>query len=420
MKQAIENAARATAVAVLALGVLACHSLAGERLYPDAGTDADSDSDTDTDSDGNVEGALIKGIHHTVLDYAEGDEPGIVWLPLPMDHATQVPLYVEFDFDPATEAIIANVEYQVDGHGNFGALVELTQDGALDEAVLHWDAIVLTRDVDAEERPVYYAATNDPSDWSDPTAVADSSHEGIAALATALTASSTTALGKLGAIVAWTAENIEYPTDWTGIDSLDATTAFELGQSSSTGFANLATALGRAAGVPTRTMADLYVGASQLTHYMNEFYLGQDLGWRRVEPQLDADLLPEEYALTLRVVLPADEDEQALGSDLWAYPGTPLLAQVQPMQGNDRMTLDVQPEYFDDCAACDNRAELSAEFNVLTGLMTMTFDRARNLWQRDLLAYLEGGLDEAIMEERRAALDAEDYEDIVAILDAIE
>jgi hypothetical protein len=84
------------------------------------------------------------------------------------------------------------------------------------------------------------------------------------------------------------------------------------------------------------------------------------------------------------------------------------------------MTLDVTPEYFDDCAACDNRAELTAEFLAPTIMMTTTFDRARTLWQRDLLDYLDGGLDETIMAERRAALDAEDITDVVAILDAIE
>jgi transglutaminase-like putative cysteine protease len=411
------NLTTAAVCAVALLSLLACHSLSDERLYHDAGTDADSDADTD--ADGNTGGALLRGIHHSVLDYLEGDEPGIVWLPLPMDHATQVPLYVELVPDPATEAIVSSVEYQVDELGNFGALVELTQDGALEGAVLHWDAIAFTRDVDSQERPVYYAATSDPTLWTEPTALADSSHEGIAATAASATATAITELDEMQAIISWTSTNIEYPTDWTDIDSLDATSAFELGQSSSTGFANLATALGRAAGLPTRTVADLYVGLSQQTHYLNQFYLGEDLGWRRVEPQADVELLPEEYALTLRVVSPADEDELALGSDLWAFPGTPLYCQVQPVQGSERMLLSPTPEYFDDCAACDNRAELAAELTAPASQMTLVFDTARELWQRDLLDYLDGGLDESIMEARRAALDAEDIADVIAILSAI-
>jgi transglutaminase-like putative cysteine protease len=420
MKPTIENAALLTAAAALALAVLSCRSMSDGRIYPDGGTDADSDTDSDTNVDGYKGSALIRGIHHSVLDYLAGEEPGIVWLPLPMDHATQVPLYVELEPDPQTEDIIGSIEYSLDGYGNFGARVEFVLDGALDDAVLHWEAVVITRDVDADERPIYYAAIADPEDWTAPTALADSAHEGIAALADEITASASDDLDKLGAIVAWTSANIEYPTDWTGIDSLDATTTLELGKSSATGFANLATALGRAAGLPTRTLADLYVGASQQTHYMNEFYLGQELGWRRVEPQVDYTVLSEEFALTLRVVLAGDEDELALGTDLWAFPGTPLYCQVQPVQAVERMVLHTHPDYFDDCAACDNRAELSATMVVPAVQLTGIFEIARSLWQRDLLDYLDGGLDESIMEARRAALDAQDIQDVVAILDAIE
>lgn len=419
MRTAIETLTAGAFSAALVLSLLACHSLSGGRLYPDAGSDSDSDSDADSDADGHTGGALLAGVHHTVLDYLEGDEPGIVWLPLPMDHATQVPLYVELTTNSETEAIVAGVEYLVDAFGNFGALIELTQDGSLEDAALHWDAIVLTRDVNAEERPVYYAATVDPSTWNQPTALADSSHDDIAALAVGLTAGAISELDEMKAIISWTSENIEYPTDWSAVDSLDATTTLELGQSSSTGFANLATALGRAAGLPTRTVADLYVDASQRTHFMNQFYLGEDLGWRRVEPQAAVELVPEEYALTLRVVTPNDEGDAALSTELWVFPGTPLYCQAQPLQGAERM-VPKNPEHFDDCASCDNRAELLATLSAPTDQMTLVFERARELWQRDLLDYQEGGLDEAIMEARRAALDAEDLSDVAAILAAID
>lgn len=402
--------------AVLALAAGGCHSLAGERIYPDAGSDADTD--TDADADGTTEGTLIAGTHHTVLEYLDGEEAGIFWLPLPADHATQVPLYVELTFDPAE--IVAAVEYDLDEQLNFGAFVELAASGSAEQVDAHWEAIVMTRDVSSQERPDYYAAIGDPEDWTAASALADSSHSGIADTAASVTAGESAAVDKMAAIIEWTSSNIEYPTDWTDVDSLDATTAYELGQSSSTGFANLATALGRAAGLPTRTLADIYVGQSQQTHYMNEFYLGSELGWRRVEPQATVTVLIEEYALTLRVVDLADEDAAALSEDLWSFPGTPLYCQVQPEQGAERMIFDYTPDYFDDCAACDNRAEVSAALSAPTPLMTEVFDRARELWQRDLQAYLDGTLDAAIMNARRDALDADDLTDVIAILDQIE
>jgi transglutaminase-like putative cysteine protease len=417
MKNSASAVLPAAIGALLLLALLAggCHSLGGQRLYPDGGSD--------TGTDETSVGALVSAVHHNELDYADGEEAGIVWLPLPIDHATQVPLYVELVVDPP--AIVEQVSYQLDAYRNFGAVVELVVDDTADGVSFHWEAVVVTRDVSSQERPIFYAATNDPQEWTVATPVADASHEGIAAVAAAITATSPTPLQRMEALLEWTSTNIDYPSDWSGIESLDATATFELGESSSTGFANLATALGRALGLPTRTIGDLYVGElgvgqSQQTHYMNEFYLGEELGWRRVEPQATVTVLPEEYALALRIAVIDDEGDAAFADELWSYPGVPLRSMVYPVAGYSRMIWNYEPQYFADCATCDNRAELVAALEGTQTAMAVVFDRARELWQRDLEAYVDGTLDQQIMDARRAALEATTLDDITAILDQID
>jgi hypothetical protein len=406
------------ATALAALTVAGCHNLAGEKVYPDGGTDADTDADSDTDTDTSLSGWLIKGIHHTELAYLDGVDAGIVWLPLPADRATQVPLYVELTVDP--ESLVEQIDYSVDSWDNFGAMVQFVANGTAEQVTLHWDAIVMTREITDEERPQFYAGPGNPEQWTAATQAVDSAHAGIVNTAISLTFDQPAALDKMIAIIEWTSVNLDYPTDWSNIDSLDATSAYELGESSSTGFANLASALGRASGLPTRTIAGLYVGLSQNTHYMNEFHLGDDLGWRRVEPQQTNPIVAEHHALLLRTVLTDDEGEAAFDDEIWTYPGVPVYSLIYPVQGFDRMVPNYAPEYFDDCAGCDNRAELSAEFEDSAEQIAVVFDRARELWQRDLEAYLDGTLAAEIMDARRAALDATDLDDVIAILDQIE
>jgi transglutaminase-like putative cysteine protease len=386
----------------------------------DADVDSDADADTDTDTGGVAVGALLRGIHHSLLDYAAGTEAGVLWIPLPLDHATQTPLYVELAVDPP--ALLDGIAYSVDDVGNFGASVTLTAAGAASDVAVHWDGVVLTRDVDDAERPVFYAAATDPDEWTVATPVADAAYPGIADTAAALAEGAPTALDKMIAVIGWTSTNIGYDIDWSTFTGFDATSTYESGQSSCTGFANLATALGRAAGVPTRTLANYYVGLSQQTHYINEFYLGDELGWRRVEPQASWPVLAEEYALAVRLVRTADEDEGAMSpTEPTDAPGIPTYSLVEELAGGERMALDYATiDYFADCAACDNRAELQAELVGQPEAMADLFDRARSAWLRDRAAYVDGTLSPSIMTARRAALDAASMDDVDAILAAIE
>ncbi len=413
----------AAAALLLAAGPWACDDGGtAPQWQPDGGTDSDTDADGDGDADGDADlvGALLRGTHHTVLDYGPGNEAGVLWIPLPIDFATQTPLHVELIASP--DGILGDLGYEVDDIGNLGAVVELTTDVEQDDVSVHWDGVVLTLNVTSAERPVFYAADADPAEWTVATPVADAAYPGIADTAAGLAEGAGTALEKMVAVINWTSANIAYATDWTGFTGFDATSTYEWGQSSCTGFANLATALGRATGVPTRTVANYYVGMSQQTHYINEFYLGEELGWRRVEPQTTWPALPESYALVVRLVRISDEGEEAMiASDPTDAPGIPTYSLVEELAGGERMALDYMSNgYFEDCPACDNRADLQADLWGAAAEMADLFDRARELWQRDLQELVDGTLDPAVTQARRNALEAETLDDVAAILDAID
>jgi hypothetical protein len=336
---------------------------------------------------------------------------------LPLDHATQVPLYVELTATPA--AAIDSVEYVTEAEDNWGAVIHLTQDGAADPVTIHWDAVVLTREITDAERPAYYAEDGDPSAWLAATPVVDAAYPGIAETAAGIASTSDPALDRMQAVIDWTSANITN----TGTPlALDATSVYETRNASCTGYANLAAALGRALEVPTRTVANYYVGLRQQTHYIDEFWLGEELGWRRVEPQMTDATIPESYGVIVRLDAATDETDAAMASTgRWAMIGVPLNSLVEARAGGDRMTPDWSLDYFGDCAGCDNRAELQAAL-AADGAVSMdnVFDRARALWQADLGAYVSGGLPEARMAIRRQALDASTISDVDAILAALE
>jgi transglutaminase-like putative cysteine protease len=365
-------------------------------------------------------GTLLRAVHHSVVDYAAGGEAGVLWVPLPLDYATQTPLYVELGVEP--QSLLDHVEYTVDDIGNFGARVTLTADGAASRMAVHWDGVVLTRDISDAQRPAFYAATSDPTEWTAATPVADSSYAGIARTATVLAQDAASPLDRMSAVIQWTSSHITYETDWTGFSGFDASSTYDRGGSSCTGFANLATALGRAIGLPTRTLANYMVGTSQQTHSINEFYLGEELGWRRVEPQSSLLVLPENYALTVRLVRVTDEGSDAMDppAPLDTARGIPLFTMTLGVEGSQRLRVHYADiDYFDDCAFCDNRAEVQAALIGDAETMDVLFDKARALWRRDLAAYVRGRLTPRIMDARRAALQATTLADVDAIIKAI-
>lgn len=361
-------------------------------------------------------GALLRVDHHTEIAYGSGTEPGKIWLPLPLDYASQVPLYVEFaTTENNTINSISYVEHEC---GNWGAVVQLAEEAAPEPVVITWTGVVLVRDVLNEERTVIYATDEDPSRWSSATAIADSSYPPLVETCDSLVSDDDTAIERMKAVIEWTSRNIGSSVP----QRLDSTAVFESRAASCTGFANLATAMGRAVDLPTRTLVNYMVGMAQQTHYINEFYLGPDMGWRRVEPQGARTTVSEDYCVAMRITLPEDEGAlaNAWRASRWYYmPGIPLYSLLEPQAGASRMVPDFESEFFPGAPGCDNLAERQARL-AASEQMIPVFDRARELWRIDHQAYLNGGLAPERMAIRRQALDVTELDDVIDILDALD
>lgn len=365
-------------------------------------------------------GWLLKGEHAYAIKYTQStSEAGVIRVPLPLDHASQVPIYFELKVDPMS--VVDRIEYKTDGDqtGNWGAWVYLKKDGQADRINFYWDTVMLTWALPKTERPKIYAATDDPARWLTATTIVDSNNADIKTLAQQITANATTPLDKMQAIINWTHENLD--TGSEPAPSENATDAIAYKYVACTGHANAAAALGRAVGIPTRTLANILVGMHQATHYINEFYLGADLGWRRVEPWPNPTPdLPEKYAFNLRLNLPDDEGPGAMGVGVVRYfaRGVPLNSVEEPKAGTSRMS-PIQAGRWTDYPYSNNYAYIMATLNDDPNRMAQLFSKARDAWKVDFNQFLQNTLDDTRLTQRRNALEAKTLNDVEAIITAL-
>ena len=67
--------------------------------------------------------ALLKATHLTVFQIAPNSTVKQIWMPLPLDYASQVPLWIQLSPEPAS--IVESVSYSQDAIGNWGSVVTL-------------------------------------------------------------------------------------------------------------------------------------------------------------------------------------------------------------------------------------------------------------------------------------------------------
>lgn len=368
-------------------------------------------------------GALLKATHLTALQILSKPTTKEIWMPLPLDYASQVPLWIDVKAEPSSA--INSIRYTQDFVGNLGVIVSL-KDGIAEgtRVDLKWEGIVLTRVINESEYPEVYAAQIDPATWLRSTSIVQAGYTGIAQTALSITADAASDSEKMKSIISWTSKNIgPY-----AVGSLDAAHTFETRNASCTGFANLASAFGRAANVPTRSIANYAVGWAQFTHYINEFYLGPHFGWRRVEPQSSLPFVNEDYGLMVRIIVPEDEGEQAFHH--WAVPGVPYLSLVENLNApeaqakflHDPITFpDCASCMPDDCPSCDNRAEHWIDLRGTHDEMKALFEKARVHWQQDLHAYLsQGKIDPKRQGVRAQVAWVQDIADLKKILNQLD
>lgn len=338
---------------------------------------------------------LLKVTHITELKIKPNSTVKEIWLPMPLDYASQVPVWIELNVEP--KSAIDAVHYTQDKIGNWGAIVNLKNDVAPGtELRIFWQGIVLTRVLDESERAAVYAAPEDPNEWLNATPAVDAQYPGIKSTSLQLVKDTDSPLQKMANILDWSSRYIDNKGE---IKSLDATSVFETKNGSCTGFANLASAVGRAAHVPTRTIANYLVGWTQQTHYINEFYLGPDLGWRRVEPQASFSFVTESYGVMMRIVTTLDEGKIAFHH--WALPGVPYLSLMENLNDPEAdVDAASSTDLFIDCPECDNRAEHWIDLRGSHAEMKKIFMKARAQWKQDFQSYLATG----VIDSKRQAI----------------
>ncbi len=305
---------------------------------------------------------------------------GEVMLPLPLAHQGQIPLAVRIYIDPSGS--IDSLSFNMNWNRNWVVTAKIN---APDWTLLHMEALILECELSADQRLAdLQSEPRDPSAWLTATAIVQSDDAQIQAAAAEAISGATTDLDKLYGILSWLKN---YMVGSNSGPSLDAKTTFQYRYSSCTGWANLASALGRAAGIPTRTVAGYPAWGSPLqTHYINEFYI-RDLGWCRVEPQPIATLawpyVNQSYINIVSVIQPEQEGYGAFQhAGNWIAPGVPYLSLTE-VSGN--VTPSTMSGWFPTCPYCDHAS--TGEFNINLdelGRLPYVAEIARNRWEQFL------------------------------------
>ena len=140
-----------------------------------------------------------------------------MFLPLPIDYATQVPLYVELTVDPPN--VVDKIEYVAEEEHDWGAVITLAKDASASSLKIKWMSVTLVRGVPHDSIGSVYTKLGDPSQWLAPSAIAQSDYAPLAATARGLVSGGDSAETKMSSIIKWTSTNLSGVGDLTGLDA---------------------------------------------------------------------------------------------------------------------------------------------------------------------------------------------------------
>jgi hypothetical protein len=160
--------------------------------------------------------------------------------------------------------------------------------------------------------------------------------------------------------------------------ALDASTAVRSVSSSCMSHGNVGTAVGRAAGLPTRTIGGYLVDRVQQTHAMNEFHLGGEAGWVLGEPQ--AGTLGAHWSdlVAVRRVLPADEAREATRRGRTGMPLRMTIAYDDPYLHRTWSSLPLAPEWPGSDHLAEQLLAVEGDADTVARLVT----DAATAWER--------------------------------------
>ncbi|MBL8615938.1 MAG: transglutaminase family protein [Deltaproteobacteria bacterium] len=364
-----------------------------------------------------VMGSVLRATHRTGLRLSKSDTPVQYWMPLPRETDSQVPLWVQLYAEP--REVLGDVSYRVDDNGNWGAVVSLPGADSVQRITLGWDAVVLVGrrepGADSEVAPA-------PGEWLRATDIVQSNIELIAQPAQTLALEGRSPEALLVSLLQWRESLYARPRGFRGRPPwwVDAASVVERRRATCTGSANLMAALGRAAGIPSRVVSGILLDTPQQTHYMVEAWLGPTIGWRLFEPQWTQDYYPRDDFVTLHVVSPMDESQDALSRQRFAAPGVPYWSMNEVISGWGRLTHDLSHPGIEGCRSCSGFATRVMEVRSTRQSFEDLVRTARDQWHADLGQMLAGE-SIACRQHIRAEMDAaEDWPSVVSTIQSLE
>jgi hypothetical protein len=349
-----------------------------------------------------VQGQVVAASHRVGLRISPSLEPIDYWMPLPNVNDWQTPLALDLRL---TEGAVVRQEFSLDALGNLGVLLRFAEVAEPTSLELGWDAVVLLRRRAPGVNSSLRVALPSPEQWLSSTATVQSGSPRIAEPAVEVCRTSEDPLSNLTSLLHWRSELVSRRRGlWVrGPWFVDAESVVRRRRATCTGSANLMAALGRAAGVPSRLVAGMPVGAPVQMHFMVEAWLGSDLGWRLYEPQLLQDWTPRDSFVTLRIASPHDEGEEALSRQRMVAPGTPMWAGDEVVSGWGSVWRDASYPGIGGCRACERQATPLFEVRTTPEGLESLMRLANEEWAWDLGLMQRGELDSERSELRQAA-----------------
>lgn len=349
-----------------------------------------------------VQGQLVAASHRVGLRISPSPEPIDYWMPLPSVNDWQTPIALDLRL---TEGAVVRQKFSLDALGNLGVLLRFAEVAEPTSLELGWDAVVLLRRRAPGVNSSLREALPSPEQWLSSTATVQSGAPRIAGPAAEVCKSSNNPELVLTSLLQWRSELVSRRRGlWVrGPWFVDAESVVRRRRATCTGSANLMAALGRAAGIPSRLVAGIPVGAPVQMHFMVEAWFGSELGWRLYEPQRLQDWSPRDSFVTLRVASPQDEGEDALSRQRMIAPGTPLWAGDEVVSGWGDVWRDTSHPGIGDCRICERQATPLFEVHTTSEGLDALMRTAAEEWAWDLGLMQGGELDPARSELRQAA-----------------
>ncbi len=302
--------------------------------------------------------------------------------PIPVEFSDQVPIYIEFSSEPQDH--IVGITYKKRDKYNWIAEVTLKSLKKGEYVDIKWDGYVFIRDHDYSKLPegAKILKTEELSEemrqWLVPTTCVQVNDTEIQEAAVKIKGKHTDIMK----IARETAKFLGSIERGRSFKSLDAVEALHNG-GSCTSYANLAAALLRANGIPTRILACYPTWEFPLcTHYIVEFYV-PEYGWIRFESTRSKIPWKPYKDVIVAVVRPEDENRSLNESmSRWAMNGVPWMS-LEENLSHSKMDSEGKlgsERYY--IHAAEPLLEINAEENKIEEAFALT-KKAWNIFMRN-------------------------------------